>query len=392
MKKHILAVCVLSAVLLSSCGSTDGTSAGEVQTAASENVIYYEGTAYSRDELSSDTIKWLEVYNSLSEESKLTINYIPYELLPKETFTVIDALDDMETFTEPTAEETESTEFETETEAETAAGKTVNTYYAENVFEAAGTTADELTGFSVWKGSPHRDGSVASEAFFTEDEGTPDAALKLAEKIGSLTLGKSKPSGGSRFERSEQNYCVITGGGIARLEFYCDGENAEINVWNTVEGSTFYFDMDIEDYGEISALAEELIAYKTPVTYDDKIIRDVISEDYAAVMVNTMILTDERFTDETAGRLMELLRNCEYTPLPDDVEESYCPAELYLYKNIDDTEPITLRLCSPRRNHSTESYKAIAVLVGDKEYFYSITRDEWEKIYRLTDWGPNYVI
>lgn len=371
MKKHILAVCVLSAVLLSSCGSTDGTSAGEVQTAASENVIYYEGTAYSRDELSSDTIEWLEVYNSLSEESKLTIDYIPYELLPKESVSV----------------------FETAVEAESEKpSEPENTYYAENVFEAAGMTADELTGFSVWKGSPHRDGSVASEAFFTEDKGTPEAALKLAEKIGSLTLGKSKPSGGSRFDKSEENYCVITVGGIVHLGFYSDGENAEINVWNTVEGSTFYFDMDIEDYGEISALAEELIAYKTPVTYDDKIIRDVISEDYAAVMVNTMILTDERFTDETAGRLMELLRNCEYTPLPDDTEESYCPAEFYLYKNADDTEPITLRLCSPRRNHSTESYKAVAVLVGDKEYFYAIDRDEWEKIYRLTDWGPNYVI
>lgn len=367
MKRHILAVCVLSAVLLSSCGSGDDTSAGEVQTIASENVIYYEGTAYSRDELSIETIKWLEVYNSLSEESKQVINYIPYELVPKESFAAVE--------TEP----------EKPSEIE-------NTYYAENVFEAAGMTADELTAFSVWKGSSHRDGSAASEAFFTEDEGTPKAALKLAEKIDSLTLGKSKPSGGSRFERSEENYCVIPVGGIVRLSFYSDGENAEINVWNTVEGSTFYFDMDIEDYEEISVLSEELIAYKTPVSYDDSLIRDVISEDYAVVTVITGIVYGDRFTDETAGKLMELLRSCEYTPLPDDTEENYCPAEFYLYKNDGDTEPITLRLCSPRRNHSTESYYAIAVLWEDKEYFYAVTRDEWDKIYRLTDWGPNYVI
>lgn len=97
MKRHILAVCVLSAVLLSSCGSTDGTSTGEIQTIASENVVYYEGMAYSRDELSGETIEWLEQYNLMSEESKQKINYVPYELLSKESFVVFETESENET-------------------------------------------------------------------------------------------------------------------------------------------------------------------------------------------------------------------------------------------------------------------------------------------------------
>ena len=122
MKKQFLAICVLSAVMLSSCSNVDNMSADEVQTTASENVIYYEGKAFLRDELSSETIEWLEQYNSLSEESKQVINYIPYELLPKESFSVFEI--ETEISTETITEETESTELETETETEAAVGET----------------------------------------------------------------------------------------------------------------------------------------------------------------------------------------------------------------------------------------------------------------------------
>ncbi|MBD5140531.1 MAG: hypothetical protein HDT25_03825 [Ruminococcus sp.] len=122
MKKQFLAICVLSAVMLSSCSSVDNTSADEVQTTASENVIYYEGKAFLRDELSSETIEWLEQYNSLSEESKQVINYIPYELLPKESFSVFET--ETEISIETITEETESTELEAETETEASVGET----------------------------------------------------------------------------------------------------------------------------------------------------------------------------------------------------------------------------------------------------------------------------
>lgn len=140
MKKQFLAVCVLSAVMLSSCGSVEDTPSGEVQTTASvtensemksetepagdtENVIYYEGKAFSRDELSDETIKWLEAYNSLSEESRLLISSIPHELISDEVFEVYEA---EEAEPELISEETESTESETapETEVETVSSET----------------------------------------------------------------------------------------------------------------------------------------------------------------------------------------------------------------------------------------------------------------------------
>lgn len=76
------------------------TSAAFTTSAANdENVIFYEGTAYSKDNLSEETIKWLEVYNVLSDEGRQTINYVPYELRQKErsSFKVYEAGYDMNT-------------------------------------------------------------------------------------------------------------------------------------------------------------------------------------------------------------------------------------------------------------------------------------------------------
>lgn len=92
MKKNILAVCVLSAVLLSSCGSDGSTSAGEVQT-----------TAFVADK--SETVSGISVNDTalITEETEST---------------------EPESSTETTAVETESTELDTETEAEKSVGET----------------------------------------------------------------------------------------------------------------------------------------------------------------------------------------------------------------------------------------------------------------------------
>lgn len=330
MNKHILAVCVLSAVLLSSCGSGADTSGGE------------------------------------------------------SIFVVSDS--ETESFAGK-AEETSAAEIGTEKLSET-----VNTYYDEYYSEAAEMISGGMIDFIVWKGSAYRENSVRSETFFTE-EGIPEAVLQLDEKLSSLGLGESNSLNESRFENARENYCIepISGGAYVRYEFYSNGKNAELDVWDLESGITVYFDIDIDDYNEIAALAEELAAYKTPVSYDDTVIKDIVSEDYAEVTVNESMHYD-RFTDETAGKLMELLRSCEYTPMPDDTEESYYSAEFRLYKNTGDTEPVMLRLCNSSRKHGEGCDDTVAVFSEGKEYFYSIAPDEWEEIYRLTDWGPNYVM
>ncbi|WP_455619336.1 hypothetical protein [Eisenbergiella sp.] len=44
----------------------------------------YQGQYFSEEELSPDTLKWLDNYYSLSEEEQLAISYIPSELIRQE--------------------------------------------------------------------------------------------------------------------------------------------------------------------------------------------------------------------------------------------------------------------------------------------------------------------
>ena len=51
---------------------------------ANESVQYeYKGIYYSENEISKETIEWLAVYNSLSEEEQRIINFMPSDLSPK---------------------------------------------------------------------------------------------------------------------------------------------------------------------------------------------------------------------------------------------------------------------------------------------------------------------
>lgn len=44
----------------------------------------YQGQYFSKEELSPDTLTWLDNYYSLSKEEQLAISYIPAELIRQE--------------------------------------------------------------------------------------------------------------------------------------------------------------------------------------------------------------------------------------------------------------------------------------------------------------------
>lgn len=54
--------------------------ANESNADENENQIQYMGQWYSREDLSEDTIQWLEWYNLLSPEEQMAISYVPGEL------------------------------------------------------------------------------------------------------------------------------------------------------------------------------------------------------------------------------------------------------------------------------------------------------------------------
>ncbi len=47
----------------------------------SEEVVLYNGNEYNTNKLSQTTLEWLEWYNSLTDAEKITINYVPNELI-----------------------------------------------------------------------------------------------------------------------------------------------------------------------------------------------------------------------------------------------------------------------------------------------------------------------
>lgn len=55
------------------------------KSGASKDIISYNGKEYDKKNLSLETLKWLEWYNDLSDDTKMMIDYIPYELQEKDT-------------------------------------------------------------------------------------------------------------------------------------------------------------------------------------------------------------------------------------------------------------------------------------------------------------------
>lgn len=71
MKKMIaIVLCLVLALSMVGCSN----SADKTET------IYFNGKTFNEDDLSPDTIEWLEKYNELSEDEQLSISYIPSDL------------------------------------------------------------------------------------------------------------------------------------------------------------------------------------------------------------------------------------------------------------------------------------------------------------------------
>lgn len=62
-----------------------------------ESTIQYNGRLYNKEDLSVETVEWLEWYNGLSEEEQLAVSYVPFDLYEKEDSgnspKTVDALD-----------------------------------------------------------------------------------------------------------------------------------------------------------------------------------------------------------------------------------------------------------------------------------------------------------
>lgn len=70
---------VFSAILAATIIAT--SSAFSTSAASHENIIYYDGTAYSTDVLSERTIEWIKAYNELPRAEQELVNSIPPEIL-----------------------------------------------------------------------------------------------------------------------------------------------------------------------------------------------------------------------------------------------------------------------------------------------------------------------
>lgn len=109
-------------------------------------------------------------------------------------------------------------------------------------------------------------------------------------------------------------------------------------------------------------------------------------------MNNDIGITDMQLTQAAQDKLMELLRGCEYEPLPLDFQITTAKTNLYLYPNsFPDGAYIALSLCYGMRNHSAESHYAIAILSTDVEYIFAIDRGTHDAIRDLTNAGENYI-
>lgn len=55
-------------------------SADENKAESEDNFVVYEGQKYDKNNLSDETLKWLDWYNGLPDDLKETISYVPSEL------------------------------------------------------------------------------------------------------------------------------------------------------------------------------------------------------------------------------------------------------------------------------------------------------------------------
>ena len=75
MQNKYIKRCILISLALFSVVSLVGCSNSEPET------VFYNGMELNKDDLSMETLQWLEYYNSLDEMEQYTLSYIPDELL-----------------------------------------------------------------------------------------------------------------------------------------------------------------------------------------------------------------------------------------------------------------------------------------------------------------------
>lgn len=89
-------VILVSSTWNTSSGTHDGfevyiKSNFEYTTHENADVIKYHELYFSKSDLSGETVEWLEWYNSLTEEERLAISYVPHELYTYDNSETVDA-------------------------------------------------------------------------------------------------------------------------------------------------------------------------------------------------------------------------------------------------------------------------------------------------------------
>lgn len=75
MQNKYIKRCVLISLALFSVVSLVGCSNSE------PNTVFYNGMEFNKDDLSMETLQWLEYYNSLDEMEQYALSYIPQDLM-----------------------------------------------------------------------------------------------------------------------------------------------------------------------------------------------------------------------------------------------------------------------------------------------------------------------
>lgn len=86
---------VAGLILLTAAGSTlltgcAGPMAGHTETTASaqEEMVEFHGVSKAKSELSEDTLKWLQWYDTLSEKEQMAVNFVPTEFITPGSYAI----------------------------------------------------------------------------------------------------------------------------------------------------------------------------------------------------------------------------------------------------------------------------------------------------------------
>ena len=78
---------VAGLILLTGCA---GPMAGHTETTASvqEEMVEFHGVSKAKSELSEDTLKWLQWYDTLSEKEQMAVNFVPTEFITPGSYAI----------------------------------------------------------------------------------------------------------------------------------------------------------------------------------------------------------------------------------------------------------------------------------------------------------------